>query len=182
MHPIALAIGCSHAPASTLLWHCRVQHHKGPLTIEVWPCWQSQRHWTQSKAIDQQNADCLLNIYYEIYHRDSRYLKSATKLTYWDFAKWFGFQITWSVDRKQPNDLEATFQVGLGFKIGEKMGHGNDLLLVWGPAITWTNADWPHRNKIQWNLNQNTCMMVFCKQNAFVNVLCKMLAICRGQF
>ena len=36
--------------------------------------------------------------------------KSATEVTR-DFAKWLGFQVTWSEDRKRSSDLEAKFQV-----------------------------------------------------------------------
>ena len=36
--------------------------------------------------------------------------KSATDVTC-DFAKWLGYQVTWSEDKKRPSDLEEIIQV-----------------------------------------------------------------------
>ena len=46
-------------------------------------------------------------------------------------------------------------------------------------AIIWTNAKillyWTLRNKLQWNLNQNS--NIFIKENAFESVVCETVAI-----
>ena len=41
------------------------------------------------------------------------YIKSAIEVT-WDFAKWLGLQVIWSIHRKRPSDLKEQFQVTWG--------------------------------------------------------------------
>ena len=39
----------------------------------------------------------------------------------------------------------------------------------------WIIINWAHRNKLQWNLNQNT--QLFIHENASENILCEMVAV-----
>ena len=66
------------------------------------------------------------------------------------------------------------------------IGSDNGLSPIRRQAIIKTNAvqcwvivNWTLRNKVQWNLNQNT--KVFIHENAYENIVCEMAAIlCRG--
>ena len=43
------------------------------------------------------------------------------------------------------------------------------------PNLCWVNVNWTFRNKLQWNLNQNT--KLFIHENASENIVCEMAAI-----
>ena len=69
----------------------------------------------------------------------------------------------------------STYDSGNLVNIGLDKG----LSVVHHSAITWTNADLlSFGNKLQWNMNKDT--IIFIKENAFENDVCKMAAILSG--